>query len=526
MKNKYLLLLKMQLYNLFGINRIVHSHSKKEKQRSMALGGIFILVIGLMIAYSTIISISLASMGAVNVLPTISALVCSLITLILTFLKSSGVLIGLRDYDMIMSLPVKNSEVVLSRLTMIYLTNLLISVIVVLPSVVIFGINSEVGISGNTMFLLSFLFLPVIPMIISLGLGVLISVISSQSKHKNVFSLVLSTLIILLIVAASTRAQNMNADEILNIGILFSNMANKLYLPAALISKAVEQQNWIYFLAFAGISVLIGIIFVVVVAHFYQKMNTATFNHSATRYEEKALKVSSPFRAMYKREFDRYFSCTIYALNSTIGMVLLLVVALLLLFISPETLEQQSGIVGLSQMLRRVLPLVIAVFITMTSTASASLSLEGKNRWLMCSVPVRAIDIFNSKIAVNLTVICPFALISAVLLGFKMGVSMAQAVLLCIIPVVYACFISILGMYMNMKFPKYDWTSEYYAVKGGAISVLATMGVGMLSSLVPLFICIAFQNISSLVMVVASILLLAFSFILYRQLQRYQLYEI
>jgi ABC-2 type transport system permease protein len=91
-------------------------------------------------------------------------------------------------------------------------------------------------------------------------------------------------------------------------------------------------------------------------------------------------------------------------------MVLLLVAALLLLFMSPEALEQQSSIIGLSQMLRQILPLVLAVFITMTSTASASLSLEGKNRWIMCSAPVRAIDIFNSKIAVNLTVICPFVL--------------------------------------------------------------------------------------------------------------------
>jgi ABC-2 type transport system permease protein len=260
----------MQLYNLLGINRILHSHSKKEKQRSMALGGI--LVIGLMIAYSTIISISLASMGTVNVLPTISALVCSVITLILTFLKSSGVLIGLRDYDMVMSLPVKNPEVVLSRLTMVYLTNLLISVIVVLPSVVIFGINSEVGISGNTMFLLSFLFLPVIPMIVSLGLGVLISAVSSRSKHKNILSLVLSTLIVLLIVAASAKAQSMDSDEILNIGIMLSNMANKLYALVGLISKAVEQQNWLYFLAFVGMSVLISAIFVGIVAHFYQKM--------------------------------------------------------------------------------------------------------------------------------------------------------------------------------------------------------------------------------------------------------------
>lgn len=243
MKNRYLLLLKMQLYNLFGINRILNSHSKKEKQRNMALGGLVIFIIGLMIVYSTTISMSIASMGAVNILPTISALICSFITLILTFLKSSGVLIGSCDYDMVMSLPVKNSEVVLSRLTMVYLTNLLISIIVVLPSVVIFGINAETGISGNIMFLLSFFFLPVIPMIISLGLGVLISAISSRSKHKNILSLVLSTLIVLLIVAPSTKAQNMNTDEILNIGILFSNMTNEIYPRSRLFQKQLNNKT-------------------------------------------------------------------------------------------------------------------------------------------------------------------------------------------------------------------------------------------------------------------------------------------
>ncbi len=526
MKNKYLLLLKMQLYNFFGINRILHSHSKKEKQRGAAFGVLAAVVIGLMVAYSTAISIGLADMGATNILPTISVLICSLVTLILTFLKSSGVLIGLRDYDMVMSLPVKNSEVVLSRLTLVYLTNLLICIIVALPPAVIFMINAETGTFGSVIFLLSLIFLPVIPMIISLGIGVLITAISVRSRHKNILSLVLSTLVVLLIVAVSTQAQNMESDEILNAGIALSNMANRIYPPAAFISKAVESQDFLCFLAFVGISALTYGFFVGIAAHFYQKMNTATFSHSFAKYEGKPLKVSSPFKAMYKREFDRYFSCTVYALNSTIGMVLLFVVSLLLLFASPEIIEQQSGIAGLNQMLRRVLPFVIAVFITMTSTASASLSLEGKSRWLMCSVPVRAIDIFHSKMAVNLTVICPFALVSAILLGIKMKVSLMQDVFLCIIPCVYACFISVLGMYMNVKFPKYDWTSEYYAVKGGAISVLATMGVGMLSSLIPLFFCVAFQNYRNLIMSVASIMLLAISFTLYGKLRRYQLYEV
>lgn len=526
MKNKYLLLLKMQLYNFFGINRILHSHSKKEKQCGAAFGVFAIVVVGLMLTYSTAISVGLASMGAVDILPTISVLICSLVTLILTFLKSSGVLVGLRDYDMVMSLPVNDLEVVLSRLTFVYLSNLLVSIIVVFPAVIIFGINTETGILGSIIFLLSLLFLPVIPMVISLGLGVLIAAVSFRSKHKNILSLVLSTLVVLLIVAASTQAQNRKSDEILDIGLTLSNMANRIYPPAALISKAVENQNFLYLFLFTGMTGLIGGAFVGIVAHFYQKMNTTMFSHSAAKYERKPLKVSSPLKAMYQREFDRYFSCTIYALNSTIGMVLLLVLSLLLLFISPEMAEQQSGIIGLSEMLRRVLPLVIAVFITMTSTASASLSLEGKSRWIMCSVPVRTIDIFHSKIAVNLTVIGPFVLISTLLLGIKMEVSLIQAIFLCIIPTVYACFISVLGMYMNVKFPKYDWTSEYYAVKGGAISVLATMGIGMLSSVIPLLISAVFQNYSGLVMLVTSFLLLTVSFVLYGRLRQYPLYEI
>lgn len=526
MRNKYLLLMKMQLYNFFGINRIFHSHSKKEKQRSAVMGVLAIIALALMIAYSAIFSIGVASMGAASILPTISALICSVITLVLTFLKSSGVLISLRDYDMVMSLPVKSTDVILSRITMVYLSNLFISVIVVLPAVVIFGLSADSGIVSNLIFLLALLFIPIIPMIISLGIGVLITAVSSKSKHRNILSLALSTLAVLLIVAASTQVQNMDSSEILNIGLVLSNTANRIYPPAALISTAVQNQSWLYFSAFAGLSVFIGGAFVAVVAHFYQRMNTATFSHSDTKYTEKPLKVSSPAKAMYKREFERYFSCTIYALNSTIGMVLLFVISILLLFISPEMLEQQSGFTGLSQMLRQILPMVIAVFISMTSTTAASLSLEGKSRWLMCSVPVRAIDIFHSKIAVNLTVIFPFAFISILLLGIRMKTSPIQAVLLCGIPLVYSCFISVLGMYMNVKFPKYDWTSEYYAVKGGAVSVLATMGIGMLSSLVPLFVCVAFTTISSIVMVATSILLLLITFALYGKLRHYQLYEI
>lgn len=216
MKNKYLLLLKMQFFNFLGINRLRYSSNKREIRRSFIIGFSWLLVIVLLITYSAIISIGFVKAGAIDILPIVSTLICSIITLVLTFLKSTGVLFGLRDYDMIMSLPVKKSDIVLSRLTMIYFTNLLISVIVVLPTIVIFGVSAEAGIYGSIMLLFFMPFLPIIPMIISLALGVLITALSCRSKHKNIYSLALSTLAVLLIVIASTQVQNMGTDELLN----------------------------------------------------------------------------------------------------------------------------------------------------------------------------------------------------------------------------------------------------------------------------------------------------------------------
>ena len=99
-----------------------------------------------------------------------------------------------------------------------------------------------------------------------------------------------------------------------------------------------------------------------------------------------------------------------------------------------------------------------------------------------------------------------------------------QTVLLFIIPTVYAFFISVLGIYLNIKFPKYDWTSEYYAVKGGAISVLATVGGGMASSLMPLYLCIIFPHYQMMVMFGITCLILLAALAIYLKVCRTQLY--
>ena len=49
MAKKYKLLLKMQLYSLFGINRLLHSHNKKEKNRTVIVGIAGLAIIGILV---------------------------------------------------------------------------------------------------------------------------------------------------------------------------------------------------------------------------------------------------------------------------------------------------------------------------------------------------------------------------------------------------------------------------------------------------------------------------------------------
>ena len=449
MKGKYKYLLRMQLYNLFGINRLIHSRDKQEKQRSAIVGALGLTAIAILVVYTTKFSNSMALAGLSEALPTLMVVVCSLATLTLTFVKSTGVLIGLKDYDMVMSMPVSTISIVTSRITMLYLINLIIGFIAMLPSSIIYVVYEHPPVFSY-LFLVGVLFLtPIIPMIISLSLGVLIVAVSSHSRHKNVFSLVLSTVAILMIVLASAKTQSMDATQINNLGVAMAEAVNKFYPPAILFTNALLHNDLAGFVIFATVSLLLGIAFITIVSHYYKRLNTAVFSHYAKK-------------------------------------------------------EYKMG--------------------TLTSTTAASLSLEGKNRWIMCSAPTQARTVYNSKIAVNLTVILPVLYISAIFIRIAIPCSLMQTVLLFIIPTVYTFFISVLGVYLNIKFPKYDWTSEYYAVKGGAISVLATVGGGMASSLTPLYLCIIFPHYQMMIMFGITCLILLATLAIYLKVCRTQLY--
>lgn len=525
MMRKYSLLLKMQLYNAFGINRMLHSHDTKEKKQFFIVGIAGISVIGIFMYLSGYISFTLAEIGLIEVLPTLMLVSYSLFILFLTFLKGGSYLIGLKDYDMVVSLPVSNTVVILSRLTSLYAVNLMIGIVAIAPMMIVYDVCGSLTWETHLILFVSLIIAPIIPMIVALAIGVLISCVSSHSKHSNIFSLLFSVMGILLFIFAVSQMQTMQAKQVTNVSLMFMELINQYYLPAFLFAKALVYTDFLSLLSFVVLSVVIAIAFVIVISYFYKKINTIAFSHYTKKnFCLEKVKVSSSFGALYKKELKRFFSCTIYALNSSIVIILLLVASTFTLFGMQDMIIKQLEAMGIISIFQTVLPLIIAMLVSINCTTSASLSLEGKSRWLMCSAPVEAKTILQSKIAVNLTVVLPILWVSMIFLRIVFPLSILETVLLFITPTIYTFFIAVIGMWLNIKFPRYDWTSEYYAIKGGAVSVLASIGVGVACSIIPLYLCIFFQKNAQLIIITATCLVLLGTTAIYQRLCHIRLY--
>lgn len=521
--NRFNALLKVQLLGVFGINKVIHTKDKKEKRNAKWMGAVYLLVILAMLGYSIGFSLGYAYLGLAKQLPSMSLMISAMLTIVFTFLKSTGVLVGMKDYDMVMSLPVSTSEVVTSRLLMVYFLNFLVGCMILIPADITYGISQNSSISVWLMMAGGLVLAPLLPMMLAFALGALIMAAASRFKYKNAVVITLSIVAVIGVLAGSFLLTG-GEDQFKEIGTLVADMVNRYYPPSALFSQALNNKSAVSYGIYAAISIGSAAVFITVLAAFYKKLNSAFSNHfTRSDYKVGELKTASPFMALYKREWKRFTSCSIYVLNTGIGEVMLIGLGISLLVINPETIVQTLEIPGALDMLGSYMPFIMAFIIGISSTTACSISMEGKNRWIMCSLPVKNKEVFNAKIALNLTLLIPAVLITGVLVCVGLKLGMMDAILTFIVPFAYALFISIIGLAVNLKFPKYDWNNEQQAVKGSA-AVGITLGIGMGAVFIPFIISMLLPDYRTQILMAAVVVILLIAAYTYKKIGTFKLY--
>ncbi|RUT47155.1 hypothetical protein EJP82_08215 [Paenibacillus anaericanus] len=513
-------LTKLQLLSSFGLNKALHARDVKERRKLLLLSISILIGVGMIavvsFGYSYAMAMTFESIGRMDLLLAIMMAVTSLIGLFTTIYKASGVLFGFKDYDLVMSLPIKTSHVVASRVLQLYVLNLFFTLMVMVPAGVVYAIKVNPGSFYYLFFLMTLLFIPLVPIIAATIVGALISWISSRFKASRMINILLNFALVIAIMASSFRVDG-NEQEFADMSTGLAGMIFKLYPLTSMYIDAVCSYQVGSFVLFIAISLLSFMLFCTVLATKYKAIHTGLMaSHTSSNYQMKSLSIGSPFRALYKKELRRYFSSSLYILNTSIGMILLLAMSISLLFIDADELGQLTNIPQLSTYLNILAPLVVSMFVAISCTTSSSISLEGKNIWILKSSPVPKQTILLSKVAVNLTVTLPILVVSCVLLMISLHTGWMESLLLLVIPVIYACFSAIMGVLVNLKLPKLEWTSEVTVIKQSA-AVIVALFIGIISIVILLGLSLLLSNINgNLILLGIGLIMIVVCNVMYR----------
>lgn len=516
-------LTKLALLSSFGINKALHTKDPAEKRKALLaslalLAGMLLIGAG-SFGYSYGMGLAFEQIGRLDLLLAIMMAVTSLVGFFTTVYKAGGVLFSYKDYDLVMSLPIRTSDVVASRVLQLYVMNLFFTLLVMLPAGAVYAIQAKPGAPFYLFFLLTLPWITLLPIIAATILGALISWISSRFRASRIINLVLTFGFVITLLGGSFTLDG-GKQELTDLGTALGDTVFKLYPLASLYVDAVCSYRVSALLIFISLSVLSFILFSIILATRYKAIHTGLMtSHAGRKYTLKPLQASSAFRALYLKELRRYFSSTNYVLNTGIGMILLLMMSVSLLFISPDQLGTLAEIPQLAAYLNTLSPLVVSLFVILSCTTSCSISLEGNQLWILKSAPVAKPVIVLSKIAVNLTITLPVLVVSSVLMIITLRTGWLESLLLLLIPVIYACYSAMIGVIVNLKLPKLDWTSEVTAIKQSA-AVLVSMIIGFLSLLVPFALVLLLSTVNgNLILSGFGVLMAAVCYALFRYIQ-------
>lgn len=473
-------LTRVQLLGAYGINKARYSGDPKEKKKLirtallMAFVGVSLLwSVGF---YAYMYMQAFSSIGLPQLMPALMMALASVIVLFTTVFKTNGAVFGFKDYDMTMSLPVKTSAVVASRLVQLYLMGLGFSAMVTLPSAAVYAWFMHPAWWFYPLMVVLSLFVPLAPIVIGTVLGTAVAVASSRFRRTNIVNIFLYIILTVALMAVSMSSTTLMTNPG-GVAPQINDAIMGLYPLTRWYVTALCDGNALSLLGFAGVSLALFAAYCLVLGRFFKQLNTAMgAGTTRSNFRMTALKTSKPFAALFSRELRRYFSSSLYVMNTGIGMILLVIASIALLFFKPEQLEAVLEIPGFATVISTIAPMALAVPVCMSCTTCCSISLEGSSLWILKSLPLKAESVLLAKMLVNLTVVVPLSLISAVLLMIAIPMNALQMLLMILTPAVFAVLTAEFGLMVNLWMPNFTWSSEVVVIKQSAPVAIAMLG--------------------------------------------------
>lgn len=410
-----------------------------------------------------------------------------------------------KDNQMLISMPIKPGQILLSRIFAIAIFNMIYALPFFTGSAIGYCIYS-VSIGPIQLIPLLILLISYVSMIVFITmltslLAWGVSIIMSKITNKTLISTVLYMVFFAIYFYAVFNLDNLgeaiekNADK-LSSGIM--TFARPIYYMGA----SVVEQNILFVAAFL-VSLLIPafLMYIVIKKSFFKiLLHENKSKNKMLKHSEKDFNSHSAFIALLQKEIARFLRTPMYFLSYGTS-IFFVAMMLAYLFIKKDKFEdvvELLSIYGVSS--TKALPAIFSMLLYQFVSSgavltSASINMEGKNIWIIKSLPIKTIDIMLAKGLVPVIILLPIFEVESLLLIFLFKISGSAMILLLLMPIFTMIFFSMFGLYINLNHFKLDWLSENEAFKragGPTIASFSSMGSTVLFVILYLLI---FSNI-------------------------------
>lgn len=483
MLRQLLILTRVQTCNFLGLNAVRHTRDRSRKIKFGFMSLAYMLVVAMIAVYVVFLSFALISMGCGDVIPAYLCVITSFIIFLFAAFKAGSVIFERGTFEAFSALPVKRSAIVISRFLTMYLSNLLLSALVMIPGLGVYAYMLEPGASFYVFGVIGTLLMPLLPLTVATLVGAVVTAIASRMRRKSIITTVLSILFVVAVLGLeffiSSKAGYFTEEMLKNLCVALNEQLSRLYPPAMWLYQSIIGGNGLYMLLFAAVSFGLFILLMALLTRSFGAICTALGStHTKGGFRMRELKASSQRAALFRAEAKHYLSSSVWVTNTAIGYLLAIAASVALLVVGRE--KTAPFLAELGGLANGFLPLMMCIFVGMCPTTSAAISMEGKRWWLVKSLPVSAKDVLGVKLLFNLSLALPSWLISCVLLILALRPSVTTALWLLVTPLCFILYTTAAGLRINAAFPRFDWENEVQVVKQSA-----SVGLSMIAGMLP-----------------------------------------
>jgi len=523
MEKNSLILLKTLLLSTSRLNAYRHCDDKKKKKK--IVGGIIgaIVLYAMIMVYCVFICIGYGESGIISSAPLMCALIISLIGFMFTLFKTNGYLFNFKEYDMLMSLPFEAKTVAGCKFLYMYLKSLPWYLSISIAMIAGYAIYENSPFFVYPVWLVLTFFLPVIPMLLASFLGFLIARISAGFRKTNIVQTILTFVFVIFCFGSRFFVEDMFRDDKVqqtmeSISGATANVA-KYYLPAAWFNSAVTRFSAVDILLLIAVSAVLFVGLFSIVGRSYRNINSALKSHAAARkFRMQEQKKRGVVNAIAFKEFKRLTGSTTYMVNGAMGEILALLFSLVVLIFGFDkiigTITQGAPLTA--KMLQPAIPFTVYFFIGMVATTACSPSLEGKNFWIIQSLPIEMKTVYKGKMLFNMYLTVPFMELSILLLCIAAKVPVLNSVLYMLLGFSLCCFSTAWGCVCGIKHMKLEWENEVEVIKqGSAVALYMLPNMFVVMGITVLSVAIGTKlnhNILTLIFIAVSGILALFSY--------------